>query len=148
MIKESVPKHSQERLGDVKWNVINLETRLPEDPEVISQEEWEAEGEKLFGPDKIQWKFVCPNCGNVQCSEDFRKYKDVGATPSDAYFNCIGRFMGPDVGTLGDGKSPCDYSLGGLFILSKIVIRTPYGMQKVFDFYREDDDNAAVQERH
>ena len=99
--------------------------------------EWEAEGEALFGEDKMQWKFVCPNCGHVQCPEDFRKYQDKGANPSDAYFNCIGRFMADAPGTIDNRKSPCDYTQGGLFILSRIVVIGEDGTKhKVFDFYR------------
>lgn len=37
----------------------------------VSQADWLAEGEKLFGTDPRKWKFKCPNCGHVQSMEDF-----------------------------------------------------------------------------
>src|SRR5215831_13752339 len=44
----------------------------------LSLEDWEREGNERFGPDKLQWRFQCPNCGHVQTPEDFRQYKDRG----------------------------------------------------------------------
>jgi hypothetical protein len=100
----------------------------------LTLEEWEAKGQKLFGKDKMQWKFICPVCGNVQSVMDFKKYKDKGATPSDAYFNCIGRFNGSR-NTIMDKKSPCDYTTGGLFNLSPICIEKDGEKVWAFDFY-------------
>ena len=59
----------------------------------ITKKEWESEGEALFGDNMMDWKFVCPNCGNIQSPEDFKKFKYKGAKPSDAYFRCIGRLI-------------------------------------------------------
>ena len=122
-------------------HIINLETEMPKGNDVkhISLKEWEAEGKKLFGDDKLNWKFVCPNCGNVQTPEEFRQFKDKGAEPSHAYFSCIGRFMDNCKGTMGNKISPCNYTQGGLFILSQIIVTDEKGEQhKVFDFLRGD----------
>lgn len=100
----------------------------------ISLAEWEAEGTEKFGKDMMKWKFECPACGNVQSPEDFRKFKDRGATPSDAYFNCIGRFVGG-----GDAfvtkTQPCNYTMGGLIRLAKTIVIDKEGIEHyVFEF--------------
>lgn len=120
-------------------HIINLTTEMPKGKNVKKKtlEDWEKEGVSLFGKDKINWRFVCPNCGNIQSPDDFRKYKDEGADPSTAYFSCIGRFMENCDGTISNKKSPCNYTQGGLFILSQIIIVEEDGTQhKVFDFDR------------
>jgi len=106
----------------------------------MTYEEWLAKGKELFGEDMLQWKFVCPNCGHVQCAEDFRKYVPNGAKPDDAHFNCIGRYKGGNVGTLGDGKSPCNYTAGGLFRLSPIIVEMEGKEVFSFAFAEGDQD--------
>jgi hypothetical protein len=69
-------------------------------------------------------RFRCPNCGHVQSLQDFI---NLGMTKEEAtnrvYFSCIGRFNKDQShnGTLGDGKSPCDYTCGGLIKLGDII---------------------------
>ncbi len=109
------------------------QTNLPPRKD-ITQEQWLEEGRQLFGNDMKQWKFVCPNCGNVQTSQDFR---DRGIDPNGkVFYSCIGRFSNRlERGTIGDNKSPCDYTLGGLFVFSsKFVEGTP-----VFEYYTGDN---------
>lgn len=98
--------------------------------------EWVAEGTARFGIDRCQWKFVCPACGHVQTVEDFRKYKDVGAGPDSAYFNCIGRYGGPAREAFAlDGEGPCNYTTGGLFNISPVKIIDHRGNEHhAFDF--------------
>lgn len=87
--------------------------------------EWVKRGIELFGIDVRKWKFVCPSCGNIQTIEDFRKYKEQGATAEDVRFNCIGRFTGSQnkaFGQKGVTKSPCDYSSGGVFDINPLVV--------------------------
>jgi len=100
----------------------------------MTKEEWLEKGRELFGDNMFDWKFKCPNCGNVQRAEDFRPYKDQGATPEDAYFNCIGRYLPMPVGTLGDGKSPCDYTSGGLLCISPVTVEDGEKTLHVFEF--------------
>ena len=124
---------------DSKIHIINLDTRMPEGKGTknLTKKEWEKEGNKLFGSNEFNWKFICPSCGNIQTPEDFRKYKGDGATPSDAYFKCIGRFIDGCEGSMDNEKSPCNYTQGGLLILSQIIVTDDKGKQhKVFDFYR------------
>ena len=83
----------------------------------ITKDEWEREGVELFGPHMLTWKFKCPGCGNIQSVEDFRKFKDQGATPNSAYQECIGRYTnGKSFTHMKSGeKGPCDYAAYGLF---------------------------------
>jgi hypothetical protein len=80
--------------------------------------EWQAEGERRFGPDLMKWRFVCPICGNIASIEDFRPHK--GATPNSATCECIGRYT-----LFGDrkaGEKPCNYAGYGLFRLSPVRV--------------------------
>ena len=40
---------------------------------VPSYEEWTQKGEELFGKDKMDWKFHCPNCHEEISSQDSKK---------------------------------------------------------------------------
>ena len=88
----------------------------------MTREEWEQKGKELFGEDMLDWRFVCPSCGHVQTARDFKPYEDEGATPGDACFDCVGRFDGHDKVKMLSGKSPCNYSTGGLFCISPIRV--------------------------
>jgi len=102
----------------------------------ITLDHWLAEGERRFGTDKLKWKFVCPGCGHVQAVEDFRPYKDQGATAESAYFNCIGRYGPAKRDWLGgEGSGPCNYTSGGLFDIRPVTILVPGEMpSKAFAF--------------
>lgn len=112
------------------------------DSKVWTLDEWLAEATRLFGSDMGDWKFVCPMCGNVQSVADFRKLRDEGykVSQNDAYFNCIGRYIGGRSAFLDDKKkgSPCDYTLGGLFCMAKSFVHKDGKDHPVFEFYRED----------
>ena len=114
--------------------------------------DWLAEGERLFGgpPDKTQWKWKCPNCGHVQSITDFLELKKLGIIKAEVdvgqlvYYSCIGRFdtriPKENVGTIFDKvkKSPCNYTLGGLFCFANTVVISESGERiPVFDFVRE-----------
>jgi len=106
----------------------------------VTQKNWLAVGEKFFGMDKKKWKFKCVICGNVQCMEDFIKLGMAAEEASTVvFFSCIGRWV-KSKGTLMNKKSPCDYTLGGLFKLGKIeVIDIDESKGQVFEFA---DENA------
>jgi len=105
-----------------------------------SVEEWKAEAIKRFGKDPLTWKFVCPNCGHVQCGQDFMNINmrspaaidPTRSTPypvkdckNTAYQECIGRY---GVGT------GCDYCAFGL-IDSDTKVVTPDGKKiPIFPF--------------
>lgn len=99
-----------------------------------TQDEWHREGIKRFGLNIRDWKFVCPSCGHVQSVSDFEKYKDRGVTANTAFFNCIGRYEAPDNDIL-SGQRPCNYTTGGLFNLSPVIITDYEGKDHpAFDF--------------
>ncbi len=109
----------------------------------ICLKQWLEQGQKLFGDDPLKWEFVCPNCGHVQTMQDFVDLHALGIykgkSPEVAYFSCIGRFDDRipkgNIGTLGDPKEYCDYTLGGLIPLVKTVVVDRKGKRnKVFEF--------------
>jgi len=117
----------------------------------IKLADWLAEGERLFGPDKKLWKFICPNCGHIQSIADFLELRNLKIVPSDfnpgdvVYYSCIGRWDTripvKDIGTVFDKKSPCNYTNGGLFCFAKRFIVDDGNDGKkvpVFDFAREE----------
>jgi len=113
----------------------------------ISLTDWLAKGERLFGPDKKQWKWKCSLCGHVQSISDFLELKKLGIIKKEVdvgrlvYYSCIGRFdtriPEKDVGTIWDKKtkSPCNYTLGGLFCFAKTFVISESGEKiPVFEF--------------
>jgi len=118
----------------------------------MTEAEWNAEGERLFGPDRFKWRFVCPQCGNVASVEDFRAFKEFGATTESATKECIGRYFpkterggwssehcNPDI------KKPCDYAGYGLIGLSPVRIeRGGEKLTKCFAFAEPDTSVEAA----
>lgn len=114
-----------------------------DEPRRITQAEWLAELKERFGGDTKKWAFVCPNCKHVQGVEDFLELKELGIytrdrLPEDVYRSCIGRFdtriPEKKLGTLGDGKSPCDYTMGGLFPFCHTMVISSDGKEhQVFE---------------
>jgi len=108
----------------------------------IDRADWLKEGEERFGEDVFDWKFVCPNCDHIQSARDFRELHDLGlfkGSPDIAFFACIGRFdtrIPPaKVGTLGDPREYCNYTLGGLIPLNKTIVVDPDSTEhNVFEF--------------
>lgn len=128
---------------------IDHETKdLPD----ISLKDWLAEGEKLFGPDKRNWKFICPNCGHIQSAWDFIELNKKGISNIKAdevvAFSCIGRFdtriPEDKIGTIFDNepkRQPCNYTNGGLFCFApRMVIDEEGRKHAVFDFARGNND--------
>ncbi len=124
----------------------NYSIEVP-DLKEIPLKDWLAEGERLFGTDFKKWRFKCPNCGHIQTIEDFLELKKNNIIKSDfdvgkvVYYSCIGRFdtriPKEDVGTIFDKvkKSPCNYTLGGLFCFAKVFVIDDEGQKRpVFEF--------------
>lgn len=96
--------------------------------------EWLEEGEKLFGADKMKWKFECPACGHVASIGDFKEH---GADPNDAYQKCIGRVNGKGTKNqkdLGDGCNWAAYGLFGTIGKGRTVISDEGNEVSVFDY--------------
>lgn len=92
---------------------------------VLTLEDWIKEGERLFGPDKKNWKFICPNCGHIQSYRDFIK---GGINADLAALNCASRHG------LG-GRPDCKWTTGGLFRIGGCyVINKDYIPVLVFAF--------------
>jgi hypothetical protein len=96
---------------------------------VMTLAEWNAEGERRFGPDRMQWKFVCPVCGHVASVQD---WKDAGASETEVAFSCVGRHIPGSRQAFGKivGDGPCTYAGGGLFRFNPVEVEG----HKVFDF--------------
>jgi hypothetical protein len=102
-----------------------------------TEDEWRAEGEALFGPDILNWRFVCPVCKCVAAGID---WKAAGARPNDIGFSCVGRWL-PDARNAfeGSGKGPCNYTGGGLFRLNPVEVARKDGQGSIamFEFHKE-----------
>ncbi len=99
---------------------------------ILTEVEWKQRGEALFGLDMMQWRFVCPACGHVQSTQD---YKDAGAPPEAVAVSCVGRYQETCRKAFGeDGPGPCNYAGGGLFRLNPVDVDG----QRVFAFAKED----------
>ena len=131
--------------------LLSVEFREPVNQ--MSIEDWMAKGKELFGEDPKRWKFKCACCGHVQTIGDFIELRDLGLWDGDAgvaYYNCIGRYDSripeKELGKLdGKGKSPCDYTLGGLISLAKTIVVDGDGNEhKVFEFAEGLSKDAGV----
>lgn len=100
----------------------------------MTKKEWFALGTDLYGDDYFQWKFICPSCGHVQTPEDFRPYKNNGATPDTARFSCIGRYDGHMDVSIFASPGPCNYTSGGLFPLAPVEVVDDDKKHLVFAF--------------
>lgn len=116
---------------------------------LIPLKDWLAEGERLFGADMTQWKWKCSHCRHVQSIADFLELKKLGIIKAEkdvgrlVYHSCIGRFdtriPEKDIGTIWDKKSPCNYTLGGLFCFAKTFVISESGEKiPVFEFAEEE----------
>lgn len=98
----------------------------------MTLQEWEDEGTRLFGPDKMAWRFKCPCCGHVATPADWEK---AGAKENAVAFSCVGRWQGAKREAFGEGEGPCNYAGGGLFRLNPVIVTAPDGKtQSVFAF--------------
>lgn len=112
----------------------------------LTYEQWKAEGEKRFGPERSKWKFVCPTCGTVTSVAEWRA---AGAPEGAVGFSCIGRYKGVARDAFRNtGQGPCNYTGGGLFKLNPVTVKTPDGGAiQMFEFApaeeRKDGEEAT-----
>lgn len=95
----------------------------------MTHTEWLAEGETLFGPDPMQWRFVCPACKHVAAVND---WKSAGAPEGAVAFSCVGRWGGAKREAFGDGQGPCNYAGGGLIGLNPVEVEVEGRVRRVF----------------
>ena len=97
--------------------------------------EWRAEAVRRFGPDPMNWRFICPVCQHVASVSD---WKNAGATEGEAAFSCVGRRTGGRQAFEEKGVGPCNYAGGGLFRLNpQPVINEDGKTHHVFAFEPE-----------
>jgi rubredoxin len=112
----------------------------------ITAEEWEAEGARLYGPDKNKWRFKCPSCGFVATPEDWRA---AGATVNQVGFNCVGRHAGSAKEIFDKTGGPCNYTSGGLFNVTPVRVNDGTHEHSIFEFADHVEAPAAnIQEGH
>jgi len=101
----------------------------------MTHEEWKQRGRELFGDDPKEWRFVCPSCGHVQTFNDFLAL-DMVPEDVEKYvgFSCIGRFDGHGDTDICSGKSPCNYTAGGLLNINPIKVIIGENHRYVFAF--------------
>ena len=90
----------------------------------MTKAEWLVKGKELFGEDMLKWRFVCPGCGCTQSIEDFRPFKEQGATPDSATCKCLGRYAGGS-SWMNDKRKPgvrCDYTAYGLLNIAPLTV--------------------------
>jgi hypothetical protein len=110
-------------------------------------EEWRAEATSLFGPDPVNWKFVCPACGRVNTGQEF---KDLGADPNEMYQSCIGRVngkMNPPTDAVKASGEGCNWAAFGLLKTlgkGRIVITDDGYEVQVFDFAYPEVPNETI----
>jgi hypothetical protein len=106
----------------------------------MTEDEWNAEGVRLFGEDRITWRFVCPSCGHVASVQD---WKDAGAKQSQVAFNCVGRHTGA-TRHIFEKPGPCNYTAGGLFTLNPVLVHQKDGhITPVFAFAGSEEPDHA-----
>jgi hypothetical protein len=111
--------------------------------------EWRAEGERRFGPDERNWKFVCPMCGTVQGAEDFYTEgfaRGAGQVNKVLGFACIGRWRmaGPHQKGNPPGRG-CDWTLGGLFHIHTLEVIDDEGKPHMLFDFAEPEPARAVE---
>lgn len=98
----------------------------------MTHEEWLAEGERRFGADVANWRFVCPACGHVAAAADWKR---AGASQGEVAFSCVGRRLPTCRDAFGEGPGPCNYAGGGLFQLNPVHVELAPGRAlRVFAF--------------
>lgn len=106
----------------------------------LSEAAWRALGTRLFGPDTMAWRFVCPACGHVASAAD---WFNAGARSGAAGFSCVGRWTGATA-SFDDKTRPCTYAGGGLFRLNPVhVTRADGNVVQMFAFA---DDAAEARD--
>lgn len=97
----------------------------------MTYEEWNMEGERLFGPNRMKWRFVCPSCGHVASIQD---WKDAGATEKQAAFSCIGRNLRSKKEMFDKTGGPCNYAGGGLIGINPVTVIDGDRTHRLFAF--------------
>jgi len=100
--------------------------------QTMTEEAWQAEAARRFGPHVRDWKFVCPACGHTASLAECRA---AGMPDTTWAFSCIGRWLPKCRDAFRKGDGPCNYAGGGLFGLNPVrVLRASGKTQDMFAF--------------
>src|SRR3990170_6467323 len=89
-----------------------------------TRQEWLDEATRRFGPDPMKWKFVCPSCGFVASTQD---YKNAGAESGNVAVSCVGRWDGQLKTPMFTKPGPCNYAGFGLIHLNPVTVMDEKG---------------------
>jgi len=120
-------------------DISDISTKGDQQLVYMTKEDWTKLGTQLFGPDMMNWRFVCPACGNVATPKDFYPFRDKDANPNSATCECIGRYDGHIHVEMGVGK-PCNYAGYGLIDLCPVRVMDGEEETRCFAF----DEKASV----
>lgn len=106
---------------------------VAQDAKVLTHAEWLAEAARRFGPDPMQWRFVCPCCKHVASVAD---WKAAGASEGEVAVSCVGRHGPSPRDAFKKGDGPCNYAGYGLFRLNPVRVDMGNGKEprQVFAF--------------
>lgn len=82
-----------------------------EKSKIMTSEQWHREGERRFGVELLNWRYVCPMCGHIACGRDFEA---IGVSPMNGAMECIGRYYRRGRAVEGD-SSGCNWTAAGLY---------------------------------
>jgi len=99
------------------------QSQLEVAPRRLTFAEWSAEGERRFGADRRQWRFVCPSCGHVA---SVAEWMGAGAPEGAVAFSCVGRYL-PTCSEMCVRPGPCNYAGGGLIGLNPWTVEDQDG---------------------
>jgi len=97
----------------------------------MSSEEWAAEGFALFGTNEMDWRWVCPACGHVASTADYRA---AGADILATGFVCIGVYLPRRRNFNGEGPGPCSYMGGGVNNINPVTVVSEHHENTFFNF--------------
>ena len=98
-------------------------------PETMTEADWNALGQRLFGPEIKRWRFRCPTCNNVWSYEKADTFAEEQRAKLRGHWHveqeCVGRYI--------DGAG-CDWCAYGLFCGPFFVLREGGKKTPVFGF--------------
>lgn len=113
--------------------------------QVMTVTEWRDEASRRFGPDPMNWRFVCPACKFEQSVAD---YHAAGAPEGAVAFSCVGRWRADVDNAAFDGshQGPCNYAGGGLFRLNPVTVLQPGGDKHTVFAFADAKEDAGGEE--
>lgn len=88
-------------------------------PQKLSREQWNLLGEDLYGPDKDDWTFACPLCGNTQSVKtvmDNNPYPHPGMLQDKVHVGIddVRRWINVDCVSIIDPGVGCQWARGAI----------------------------------